>query len=524
MTITLPPLSPIPDDISDHIYRLLHGPHDPAIGPWLLELAKNSGHLSNPEELRWRALCLVWLAMEYNADAAWPYLMWLNMNEPAISEHLSEILVEAVDEFETHVQVANWQAQADDERLVTFLKEFRCIPARRRIQPLMSKRLADPTRPETGVWLAAFCRDTAYNDAAFLRSWRLLAAAWYAAAFDPAQGVSYLQALTNNAASLSAADNQLLMDAATGANGLAAMIQVIADCPDSAVKTMLKDFGHPDLPALAKSILESEPDYAYLKGVSQNALGQVEFFNFSRECLEQAGIVPKNSHILDLACGPLAEYAHLFDAAGYNVLGVDLNIPPGYLPLPGLTGWFKRRKHAKAWKLASSPNYHALEQQAGVSLRRGKVKVQLADLTRLELAGNTFDAVICADYLHHAPNVTGLLAEAARVLKPGGLFVANIRPYAGLGGAFQAESSAPWSHVHRTETSPIVLQPLNKWRETQFQNALNGYFTVEQWLPSTDLQAQAKLTPEIEAELADYSAEELTRKQILVVAQKPERP
>jgi hypothetical protein len=43
---------------------------------------------------------------------------------------------------------------------------------------------------------------------------------------------------------------------------------------------------------------------------------------------------------------------------------------------------------------------------------------------------------------------------------------------------------------------------------------------VEQWLLETDEVAQAQLTAEIRAELAEYSEDELTTRRIVIVARK----
>ncbi len=520
MTLTLPDLNPIPADIDQHIRRLLDAPKDPAIGEWLLELIKGSSHRNTGEDLHWRLLAVVWLAMEYDTDTAWTYLMWLNMSEPVMSGHFSEMFIEAVDYMEAHVNVANWQAQATDERLVTFFKDFRPIPAQRKMKPLMRKLLVNPTRPETGVWLAAYCRGTADNNSNFMRSWRLLAAAWYAAAFNSTEeGLSYLQTLVNKADRLPPNDNKLLMDAANEADGLAAMTLIIADCRNPTIKTMLKDFGHPDLPILAQNILDSPPNYSHLTPLASQATADAETFQQNLAQLEQAGILPKHAVILDLACGPLATQTLLLTSAGYKTLGVDLNIPPGYLPLPGAKAWFTRNKHTKVWKEATHPYYQALAQQVELKLKWNKVRIQLADLTRLEAGDNSFDAVICTNHLQHAPDVNGLLAETARVLKPGGLLLADIRPYATLSGAFQNDLQTPWGHL-RGGIPSTAPYPLNKWREKQFQEALGKFFILDQWLPKVEPQAQAQLTADIRAELVDYSEEELTRRQILVVARK----
>jgi SAM-dependent methyltransferase len=515
------PLESSPDDIEAQLEQLLHAPRDRAIGAWLLELIKGSGHLSSSDDLRWRAFCMVWLAFEYDVDQAWPYLMWLNMAEPTISAHLSEILSEAIDDFEAHVKVANWLNDATDERLVIFFQDFRIVPARRKIQPLITRLMVEPTAPETGVWLATFCRNTVDEAHDDMRSWRLLTAAWYAAYFNPTDGLKHLHALTNGSQVLSQADNELLTITANRVGGLSPMIQLIADCPEPAVKTMLKDFGHPDLPRLAESILQNPPDYSHLADSAAQASLDAESFYRNLACLEEGGFSAKTAKILDLACGPLAAQTLLLSSIGYETLGADLHIPPGYMPLAGAKQWWRRKQHTRAWKAVTQSYYRSLAEQVNVALKWNRVKVRLADLTRLDLADISFDAAVCVNYLQHAANVEGLLAEAARVLRPDGLFLADIWPYAALHGAFQYDAKLPWSHLRGNEPLPAEpLYSLNKWREAQFRAIFDGYFRVEQWLLETDEVAQAQLTAEIRAELAEYSEDELTTRRIVIVVRK----
>lgn len=516
----LPSLDPIPADIEDHIRRLLHAPPDPALGAWLKELIQYSGHMSIGDDMRWRLLSMVWLAVVYDAEAGWPYLQWLNMGEASIAGHLSEMLIEAVDNLDAHVQMANWLATITDERLQTFFQDFYPIPAQRKMQPLLSRLLVQPDRPETGVWLASYLKGTAYNDAKFMRPWRLLTAAWYAAQFDHAAGLDYLKKLSGGATTLSTSDNALLMTAARQTNGTAALIQMIAGCPDQAVQRMLQEFGHPNLTDVAQQALQRDPNYEHLAYDEQQAQTDAAIFKRLRADLQQAGIQPGAGKILDLACGPLAQQSLLLSSVGYNVVGLDLDIPPKFLPASGIKPWYRRFRHNKAWQAATGVYLEALARQVGFTLKWNRATINLADLTRLNQPDAAFDAVVCLNHLQHAPDVTGLLAEAARVLKPGGLFVANIRPFAGLTGALQLDLNVPWGHLRRTDWfESVPPQPLNKWRESQFRVALADFFTVQSWQPENDPQTLSLLTPDIRAELADYSEEELTRRQIWVVAQ-----
>jgi len=507
------------EEIETKLRPLLSHPLDKSTGEWLFVLVQESGHLSTPEHLRWRVLSLVWLACDYDIDRVWPYLMWLNMNEPIMGDHLDEILTEAVDDFDCHVQLANWIANARDERIGSFFSTYKNIPHSSKIRAVFGQLLRRPQTAETGIWLAGFCHDTADNSSPSMRPWRLLAAAWYATCFAAAEGLVYLQELNDNQRSLTPMDNQLLTDIANELNIIPVLSQWIADCSDTTIKTMLKDVGHPDLGAFVEQILDNDPDYAYLTHTDAFAADDAETLKYYQTLLGQAGISPQNSHLLDLACGPLATHTLLFASSGYKITGVDTYIPPAYLPISGIRQEFKKRKQVKAWKKATNAYYRTLAQQTGVKLKWSKVNISLADLTRLHLPDNNFDAVLCINHLQHAPDVTGLLAEATRVLKPSGLLLVDIVPYAALSGAFNVDPVSPWDHLREEET-PNVTVILNHWREARYRAALEKDFVIEQWLTEQDEEAEAELTPTIEAELVNFEAAELTRKKIVVLAKK----
>lgn len=57
---------------------------------------------------------------------------------------------------------------------------------------------------------------------------------------------------------------------------------------------------------------------------------------------------------------------------------------------------------------------------------RGGADLLLGDAARLPFVGGAFDAVICTETLEHVPDDASVLAELARVLKPGGRLVLSV--------------------------------------------------------------------------------------------------
>jgi len=429
MKNTLPSLEPFPNNIPDIIRELLQQPDNPALEDWLFELTRLSGFMAEEENLRWRVLALVWLAAQFNVDKAWPYLMWLNQNKAALSDHLNEILSDAVNHYQCHLQMAAWIANANtnsnDERLRVFFAPYRNIPGPQELSALIPQLLAAPKAPQTGVWMQAFCRDTRDTPSPYMRPWRLLMSAWYALCFDPAAGLNLLQDLSGGAETLPAEDNAILMKTLEDIGALAPMIGWLADCEDTALKTMLKEVGHPNLQLTARTILNHPADYSRLPATAAQAKADAQTFKKILSQLQAAGIPQKKAQLLDLGCGPLAPQSALLNSAGYKTTGVDLDLPPAGLPASGLKQTLERGKLVKAWKQATNAYYQILAQESGQKLKWRKTALQLDDPTRLSFPDAQFDVVICVDHLQRAPNPRGVLSEAARALKPGGVLITD---------------------------------------------------------------------------------------------------
>jgi len=96
------------------------------------------------------------------------------------------------------------------------------------------------------------------------------------------------------------------------------------------------------------------------------------------------------------------------------------------LDLGAGNGWMARRL-APAFRVIAL-DVDGTETGLG-SLRDGGVGRVVGDLEALPLRAGSFDAVIAAATLHYAVDLTGALAESARVLRPGGLLIVADSPF-----------------------------------------------------------------------------------------------
>jgi SAM-dependent methyltransferase len=65
---------------------------------------------------------------------------------------------------------------------------------------------------------------------------------------------------------------------------------------------------------------------------------------------------------------------------------------------------------------------------AAVDVLRGRLQgtVELADVTAMPFADESFDAAVLGEVLEHVPDDTGALSEVARVLRPGGVLAVSV--------------------------------------------------------------------------------------------------
>ena len=150
------------------------------------------------------------------------------------------------------------------------------------------------------------------------------------------------------------------------------------------------------------------------------------------------------------------------------------------------------------------------------------------DVSSLPYPNNYFDLATSIAAFEHFLDVPSVVADLWRVLKPGGLVYARIHLFTCPSGGHNLKlmeiplRKVPkgvdaWDHL-RKRRLPITV-PLNEWRIHQYLEAFSKHFEILKHYCAMR-EGEHLLTPEIEAELADYSRDELTCGAYVIVARK----
>lgn len=236
--------------------------------------------------------------------------------------------------------------------------------------------------------------------------------------------------------------------------------------------------------------------------------------------------------VLDLGCGKAFWLTLLLHSWGACATGIDTELVTPGRSLGKYAGILHRNGPERAlrtlfWDMAyATPYYRELEAVCPFPLHFERVDVRQMSITSLDLADDTFDLVVSHEVFEHLPDIASALRSLHRILKPGGMTYIYVHNYTSLSGGHHiawkypdSEPSTvvpPWDHL-RENRYPEIPSWINRLRMQDYQTAFKEQFEILHWLP-TNTEGESLLTPEIQAELSDYSEEELLAKGFIVIA------
>ncbi len=219
--------------------------------------------------------------------------------------------------------------------------------------------------------------------------------------------------------------------------------------------------------------------------------------------------------ILDVANGRLRPQYAILSSLGYDVYGLDLaNCQE--------SGW-KDPAYRIARLLFAGQSGMALAKMDRGSLICG-------DVACLPYPDSTFGLVTSVAAFEHFLDVPGTVAEIFRVLKPGGVVWVMVHLFTSLSGGHNVTltkrplrqlpgGTDAWDHLRRRRLAQY--RPLNEWRQQQYCEEFSRHFEILRAYCSFP-EGRELLNPEILHELKDYSPDELTCRDYVIVARKPD--
>jgi len=240
---------------------------------------------------------------------------------------------------------------------------------------------------------------------------------------------------------------------------------------------------------------------------------ELSLANMRRQDIEPFLGSTRSLTVLDLANGRLRPQYLLLKASGHRVCGIDLVNRPG----KGWLDWaYRGARRLYRWKVGLHPT-----KAVDPGLVCGRVNA-------LPFQSNRFDLVTSVAAFEHFLDLPAVVAELHRVLRLSGLAWILIHLFSSPSGGHNLgwteiprrnmpKGVDPWDHL-RKRRLPFTV-PLNEWRLGQYLTAFARHFKILKNYCAVR-EGEGWLTPEIAAELSEYSREELTCGAYVIVARK----
>jgi 2-polyprenyl-3-methyl-5-hydroxy-6-metoxy-1,4-benzoquinol methylase len=105
-----------------------------------------------------------------------------------------------------------------------------------------------------------------------------------------------------------------------------------------------------------------------------------------------------------------------------------------------------------------------------------RIRLVQADATFLPFAHSAFDGAICSETIEHIERDDAVIAEMARVLRPGGVLVITVPNLWNASRLLEMVKQ-------RDFTIRMMTGHLREYTPSHLRSLLRPYFTVEEWLP-----------------------------------------
>jgi SAM-dependent methyltransferase len=253
------------------------------------------------------------------------------------------------------------------------------------------------------------------------------------------------------------------------------------------------------------------------------------------------GQTVRGLNMLEIGPGQHQPQQAYFTARGNHVMAVDLDVIPHSLTLDACAAMLRRNGAIRTLKTVGrkvlgldAQFQRELERQLGVH-RLAPMPVLQMDASALEFEPDRYDVVYSFSAFEHFSDPGAALAEAARVVRPGGAVYIAIHLYTSDSGIHDPRifsgnrSGIPaWAHL-RPESSHLVESNafLNRLRLKEWQAWFDAHLPgarLSQLRDDRPWILEELVKARTEGHLSDYSDDELLTVDLCALWVKPARP
>lgn len=242
----------------------------------------------------------------------------------------------------------------------------------------------------------------------------------------------------------------------------------------------------------------------------------------------------KGIRALDVGCGLLHWQTAMLHSLGADVTGLDMEYvradawPDKYIRIWRANG-LERAIKTGFWDYVYRGRYRrALRKHSPFDIGFRGLRFEQQQAETLPFGDDQFDLLTSHEVFEHIADVPAAVSEVKRILKPGGLAYINIHLFPSISGGHNMEwkypdtepstQVPPWDHL-RERLFDDHPSWINELRERDYRPIFEDALEILLW-EASDYEGKTQLTPEIRAELSDYTEDELLKKGVIILARK----
>lgn len=258
---------------------------------------------------------------------------------------------------------------------------------------------------------------------------------------------------------------------------------------------------------------------------------------FERIIMGFWGAPPDKKPVLEVGPGHFLAQAYYF-ARKNNVTTIDTDVIPIGLDLQSYLSMFVHNGPQRSVKTiirkamgVDAQHRKCLKARLSVS-KLPTVRVLRGDVCHMNFPDFSFDVVLCRSVLHHLSDPSVALKEMARVLRPGGVAIANFHLYTSHNGSLDPrvmagdyDAALLWAHLRPTLAADFSGNSfLNKlriddWRAVLSSSWANCTIKTEKSSRAGIIESAKEMIDS--GAISNYSIDELTTHTVLAFWQKP---